>query len=52
VDGAAVGDFDEAAAVLIVERALDVDLATDAAWNVPDFIDTGLGCQVGEFPES
>ena len=21
-------------------------------WNVPDFIDTGLGCQVGEFPES
>jgi hypothetical protein len=23
-----------------------------ADWNVPDFIDTGLGCQVGEFPES
>jgi transposase len=21
-------------------------------WSVPDFIDTGLGCQVGEFPES
>jgi hypothetical protein len=21
-------------------------------WNVPDFIDTGLGCQVGEFSES
>ena len=21
-------------------------------WNVPDFIDTGLGCQFGEFPES
>jgi monooxygenase len=24
----------------------------DEVWNVPDFIDTGLGCQVGEFPES
>ena len=23
-----------------------------AEWNVPDFIDTGIGCQVGEFPES
>jgi len=22
------------------------------SWNVPDFIDTGLGCQFGEFPES
>jgi RNA-directed DNA polymerase len=21
-------------------------------WSVPDFIDNGLGCQVGEFPES
>jgi hypothetical protein len=21
-------------------------------WSVPDFIDTDLGCQVGEFPES
>ena len=21
-------------------------------WSVPDCIDTGLGCQVGEFPES
>ncbi len=21
-------------------------------WSVPDFIDTGLGCQFGEFPES
>ena len=21
-------------------------------WSVPDLIDTGLGCQVGEFPES
>jgi len=21
-------------------------------WNVPDFVDTDLGCQVGEFPES
>jgi hypothetical protein len=28
---------------------LEPDVAT---WNVPDFIDTGLGCQVGEFPES
>jgi hypothetical protein len=24
----------------------------DDVWNVPDFIDTGLGCQVGEFSES
>jgi hypothetical protein len=23
-----------------------------ADWSVPDFIDNGLGCQVGEFPES
>ena len=24
----------------------------EQVWNVPDFIDTGLGCQFGEFPES
>ena len=37
MDGAAVGDLDEATAVLIVERALDVDLATDAAEH-PDVL--------------
>jgi site-specific recombinase XerD len=25
---------------------------TKVIWSVPDFIDNGLGCQVGEFPES
>jgi hypothetical protein len=24
----------------------------EGLWSVPDFIDTDLGCQVGEFPES
>jgi hypothetical protein len=28
------------------------DRGLDQIWSVPDFIDTGLGCQVGEFPES
>ncbi len=39
---------EDGARVLLLEaggaRALE--------WSVPDFIDTGLGCQVGEFPES
>jgi hypothetical protein len=29
-----------------------VALVVVGEWSVPDSIDTGLGCQVGEFPES
>ena len=34
------------------ETRAERGLAVQKQWNVPDFIDTGLGCQVGEFPES
>jgi hypothetical protein len=34
----------------VYERLLDP--RAEGFWSVPDFIDTGLGCQVGEFPES
>jgi hypothetical protein len=26
--------------------------SASSVWRVPDLIDTGLGCQFGEFPES
>lgn len=32
--------------------ALDAQGTEVAEWSVPDSIDTGLGCQVGESPES
>jgi hypothetical protein len=34
-----------------IVESIDIGLPL-RTWNVPDFIDTGLGCQVGEFPES
>jgi hypothetical protein len=30
----------------------DLGGVVSEVWSVPDFIDTGLGCQIGEFPES
>jgi anti-sigma regulatory factor (Ser/Thr protein kinase) len=33
-------------------RPLGLSGRETGVWNVPDFIDTGLGCQVGEFSES
>jgi hypothetical protein len=35
----------------IAERFIGT-LRRECLWSVPDFIDTDLGCQVGEFPES
>ncbi len=34
-----------------VSRSL-LETPLPSPWSVPDFIDTGLGCHVGEFPES
>ena len=35
-----------------VADVLDDHVVFEVEWNVPDFIDTGLGCQVGEFSEA
>ena len=37
---------------LLVHEGQGVLVDPQRDWSVPDFIDTGLGCQVGEFPES
>jgi len=53
VDTAAAIVVSRAGGMLLTETARTVSLdGALSAWNVPDFIDTGLGCQFGEFPES
>jgi hypothetical protein len=34
------------------KQLLEVERGWRDMWSVPDLIDTDLGCQVGEFPES
>ncbi len=52
--GVPLGDGDGAALLAEFGGWLDRErgLSPVSVWSVPDLIDTGLGCQVGEFPES